>query len=105
MTEQQIIEIAVVVLVVAPVLLLVFLGLVALIVGLIRQVLRDRHRAGTSVAALINEVKGYGPSQPDPLEHRARQLMKAGQQQVEDEVMANLDRIVTIFKEKETNHK
>ena len=105
MTEQQIIEIAVIVLVVAPVLLLVFIGLVVLIIGLIRQAIRDHRRAGTSVAALINEVKGYGPPQPDPLENRVRQLMKAGQQQVEDEVMANLDQIVTIFKEKETNHK
>ena len=105
MTEQQVVVIAVMVLVVAPVLLLVFIGLLALIVGLVRKGIRDHRRAGTSVAALINEVKGYGPSQPDPLEHRARELLKAGQQQVEDEVMANLDRIVTIFKEKETNHK
>lgn len=105
MTEQQIIEIAVIVLVVAPVLLLVFIGLVVLIIGLIRQAIRDYRRANTSVAALINEVKGYGPPQPDPLEHRARQFIKASQQQVEDEVMANLGNIVTFIKEKETNHK
>lgn len=105
MTEQQVVVIAVMVLVVAPVLLLVFIGLLALIIGLVRKGIRDHRRAGKSVAALINEAKGYGPPQPDPLEHRVRQLMKADQQQVEEEIMANIGKIVTIFKEKETNHK
>lgn len=106
MTEiGQAIAIAVSVLVIAPLLILMFIGLTALIIGLTKQSIRDYYRAGKSVEALINGVKGIGRPQPDSLETRVRQLMREGQQQVEKEAMANLDNIVTFIRDEETNHR
>lgn len=100
---EQSISTAIMIFVGIPVLLLIFIGLVTLIIQVINEEIGGHPPAHKSVATLINEVSGYRSPQLDPLEARMRQIVEQSQQQVEDEVMANFDNIVTIIK-KETNH-
>lgn len=87
----------------APGLVLIFIGLVTLIIRAVNEEM-GRHPPGhKSVETLINEAKGYGSFQPDPVEDRVKEIVKDGQQQVEAEVMTYFDDVVTIIKRE--NHR
>jgi hypothetical protein len=104
-TIEQAILMVVTLLVIVPLLIVVFIGLVFLIRAELEAGKRRRDRDEKSVQALINEVSGYGNPQPDPVEARLRQFVKEEQQEVEEEAISILDDLLTIRKERKTNHR
>lgn len=101
-TTDQVFRVGLMIFVVAPMLLLIFIGLLTLIIRTVDAEIGSHPPGGKSVEALINEVKGYGRPQPDPVAARVKDIVREGQQQVEAEVITYFDDVVTIIK-KEKN--